>query len=108
MHAYEHFKEEINCFTSTNTYLHDSVHANLKAFIVVDLMFGVTLMQEVGMHPKQRKDLHRKSFIVKVLQQLTKLVLSLIRATQEERALREKKDCKCVDLVQSNVVCWLL
>lgn len=71
-------------------------------------MFCVTLMQEVGMNPKQRKDLHSKPFIVKVVQQLTERVLSLIRATQEERALREKKDCKCVDLVQSNVVCWLL
>lgn len=38
VNAYEHFKEEINYFTSTNTYLHDSVHTNLKAFIVVDLM----------------------------------------------------------------------
>lgn len=108
MHAYEHFMEEINYFISTNTYLHDSVHANLKAFTAVDLMFCVTLMQEVGLHPKQRKDLHSKPFIVKVLQQLTERVLSLIRATQEERALREKKDCKCVDLVQSNVVCWLV
>lgn len=43
-----------------------------------------------------------------MLQQLTKRMLSLIRVTQEERAQREKKDCKCVDSIQSDSVCWLL
>lgn len=55
-----------------------------------------------------RKYLYSKPFIINVLKQLTKLMLSFIRVTQEERAPQEKKDCKCVDHIQYDAVCWLL
>lgn len=63
---------------------------------------------EVGKASTWEKNLCSKPFIINVQKQLTKLMLSSIRVTQEERAPQEKKDCKCVRILQYDAVRRLL